>query len=380
MGIKVLMTVSRRKVFYLSGFDPRGANHYHGSYKKEAEKYARLQGKDIKVSGRDRSTPHNVRWQIDYEGTFTDYNFLGWDDLVRTQHWDKKPWDLFKNAAKASIDNFKIADWRTAFKLSRAPIITLSYPLIVILGLFVLGLSIANIAFVFIPYTIIRILILLGLIWGGVKIFSFVKAPWLLRLFIINNKLARDHIPAIKERLNLFADYIENALRNNEYDEYLLIGHSNGATFIPLILKTLNERGVNLAPLKIVSLGHCIPLVSLSQKAHYYHEALETAASLPIDWLDIGAPADGTCYALIGPYKGALSDLNIVKNNLRLASPRFHTGYANDTYKKLRANKYSFHFLYLTCPDKLAGEYNYFDLTASPMSYEEFIKSRLKLL
>ena len=35
--------VKRRAVFYIEGYDPRGPSHYHGLYRDEAAKQAKLE-------------------------------------------------------------------------------------------------------------------------------------------------------------------------------------------------------------------------------------------------------------------------------------------------------------------------------------------------
>ncbi|MAS87306.1 MAG: hypothetical protein CMH30_04935 [Micavibrio sp.] len=370
------MSIDRRKVFYISGFDPRGARHYHNLFVNEAERFNQKIDGDLTVSSRVKESDEEISWQTIYENeqgtTVSDHTMLGWDDIIR-QNWLKDPFKLFTKSIHAYIDNITIADWQTALKLSRAPIITLGYPVLV---LFVLGLLIFSFSQYLFFFTTNIWLCLAGLailFFLAYKLFSIVKAPWLLRLFIINNKMAHGPVKDIEDRIDLFAAIIQDTADRDKYDEILLIGHSNGATFLAPIISRLIKKGVPLNKIRIISLGHCIPLVSLSKKALYYKEHLKTAASRDFLWLDIGAVADGTCYAMIGPYKGAIDETDI-KTELVLKSPRFHASYDKKKYKTMKLNKYAFHFLYLTCPDTL-GNYDYFTMTTGHLGLRSYIKT-----
>jgi hypothetical protein len=376
MRKKVPMSIDRRKVFYISGFDPRGARHYHNLFVKEALRFEEKSGVDLTISSRVKESDEEISWQTIYtnEGgtTISDHTMLAWDDIIR-QNWLKNPFDLLTKSIRAYFDNIIIADWKTAIRLSRAPIITLGYPLLV---LFVLGLlifSFSQYLFFFTTNTYIRLLGVGVLFFAAYKLFSIVKAPWLLRLFIINNRMARAPVKEIENRCDLFTAIIQDAADRDEYDEILLIGHSNGATFLAPIISRLIKKGVALNKIHVVSLGHCIPLVSLSKKALYYKDHLKTAALREFLWLDIGAAADGTCYAMVGPYKGAIDDSEM-KTELVLKSPRFHASYEAKKYNKMKINKYAFHFLYLTCPDIL-GSYDYFTMTTAHLGLRSYIKT-----
>ena len=56
-------TVRRRHVFFLSGFDPKGASYYHGLYGKEAVRQGAITGVTYEVGPRERCDNGNSRWQ-----------------------------------------------------------------------------------------------------------------------------------------------------------------------------------------------------------------------------------------------------------------------------------------------------------------------------
>ena len=371
------MSIKRRKIFYISGFDPRGPNYYHTLYRDEAETFAQLTGENINILNRKHASPIETTWKIertiDGQSVKIDFSFLRWDDIVR-ENWEKAAWPLFTKSFKTYAHIARNFDWKLAFSLNRTPLITLIYPIllafILLSGIMKGWDMVAAIS----SWWIIQIPALIGLFWAASKLFSTLKAPWLLRLFIANHSIVENDLPTLNTRTQEFAALIKAQIDAGTYDEILLIAHSNGTALLTPLIAALADIKANMSALRIVSLGHCIPLVTLNTKATAYLATMKAAAVQNIKWLDIGAPADGTCYALIGPYKAASGlDQSTIKNDITTISPRFHTLYEEEHYKKLRWNKYAYHFLYLTCPDtQPQNSYSYFELTSGALSCDEY--------
>src|SRR6478752_9551833 len=74
----------RRQVFYLSGFDPRGARFYHSMHTQQLARRAERAGNEIAVSKRRRGAGMTVQWTVDNpeEGSTTRMTFLRWEDIV----------------------------------------------------------------------------------------------------------------------------------------------------------------------------------------------------------------------------------------------------------------------------------------------------------
>ena len=84
--------VSKRLVFYISGFDPRGAAYYHGLYQREGAKQAGLTGVRIETGPRHREGDLVSAWDIEADdgqgSVHTTFRFLRWDDIVRA-NWTR---------------------------------------------------------------------------------------------------------------------------------------------------------------------------------------------------------------------------------------------------------------------------------------------------
>src|SRR5688572_27975593 len=80
-------SVRRRRVLYVSGFDPQGPARYHRMNREQAAAQSRVSGHAIEVGPRERIDPRVDAWTIaaEIEGHHceTRYEFLRWDDVVR---------------------------------------------------------------------------------------------------------------------------------------------------------------------------------------------------------------------------------------------------------------------------------------------------------
>ena len=85
--------VRRRRVLYVSGFDPRGASFYHRMLRDEAAKHATMAGEPIDIGTRRTVSPIVQAWTVaggsGSDAVETVYEFLRWDDIVR-EHWPRR--------------------------------------------------------------------------------------------------------------------------------------------------------------------------------------------------------------------------------------------------------------------------------------------------
>lgn len=369
------MSIKTRKIFYISGFDPRGPNHYHTLYRAEAEKFAALTGDNINVFNRKHVSKLETSWQIERAGVKTDYSFLRWDDIVR-DNWEKKPWPLFIKSLKTYATIARNYDWKTALRWQIRPLITIIFPIILMMLLIWAVMHGWNIVQNISSWWIIQLPVLAGLIWFAAKIYTKLKAPWILRSLIANHAYLFDDKDLLDTRHADFAALIQTAAATKQYDEITVIAHSYGSMFLAPVIAKLSQSGANLKDLNIISLGQCGSIATLYNTPHYT-DYLQTAAAQDIAWYDITSPADASAWSFTGAYKLCRHvPENDIQNTLVNISPRFHTMYDAEGYKKLRWNKYVYHFLYLTCPDSLIeNSYNYFDLTSGSLSCDDYTAS-----
>lgn len=345
----------KRKVFYVGGFDPRGVRFYHALADEQVGRYAARSEEAATVSTRRAVSDIRVDWTIANRsrGVETEYSFLRWDDLVRDA-WIRNPFALAARAFRAYRDNLRHLDFRTGRTLGKGQLITLFYPpVFTILLPLLAALPIALIAAIWLPWWAA---LLIGLVAGIAIARPFLvrmHAPWLLRFFVFNSELGGGEAdPRIEQRLDAFAEEIVASFAQ-DWDEILLLTHSNGSILsVPLMVRLLGRMGGRLPDrFAFVTMGHCIPLVACRRDATRFQDQLRTLAAHDFRWIDIGSPPDGAAYSGINPMQLVTPD---PRPAMELLSPRFHLFYDPETYHKGYANKYEIHFDYLRTGDRLS--------------------------
>ena len=97
--------IRRRHVFFLSGFDPKGASYYHGLYARQAPLQGAITGVRYQVGARRRQPDGSSSWDITSETargehTRTTFEYVRWDDIVRA-HWPRTPLVASRNERTA---------------------------------------------------------------------------------------------------------------------------------------------------------------------------------------------------------------------------------------------------------------------------------------
>ena len=379
--------VKKREVFYISGYDPRGSRHYYNLYKKESQKQSKINKIKVDVSAKKRTDKHMHSWNIEtfFETytTKTEYNFLAYDDLIR-KNWKysffsvcKDSWFYIKTYLFTGV-LFRL------IKASPPQIIVLLYPIVycllfVCLAIFAIFASFSMFAHqgLALLFSLILLYILSSLFLRfGEKFNVF----WLLRIYIFSAKYILEENEALELRIENFAQNIVHSIKNakaKEVDEILIVSHSVGTILmIPVLAKVLEDNNFSQEDTKMISLltlGQCIPLVSFLKEATQFKTQMASLVEKPyFKWLDYSSIVDGACFPLMDYYKHANIDSKYTPIFL---SPRFHTLYSQDVYKRVKKDRFVVHFLYLMST-QLKGEYDYFKMTAGDERLDATNKKR----
>jgi hypothetical protein len=383
--------ISKRKVFYLGGYDPRGARHYYNLYKKEALKNNKIDSMQIEVSSRKKETKRLVSWDIlakeNEKETKTHYYFFIWDDLIRKK-WKKTLYtfvlDLFTYFKFYLLSSLIFR----YIKLYPSVLLSLWYPLFYMFFTLLLLL----IVFWTIPWLLPSSIevIVLYLIWLvclsfvlylSIRLSHKVAVSWLFRALCFYVNYLKEEDKSLSEGVENLGDYIIDALhlaQREDIDEISIVAHSAGTILIidllAHILKAFPKDAPELEKLSILTLGHFIPLVSFQKEAFLYRQKMQEIASYSLLWLDYTSVIDRVTFYLSDYFKESvvLED----KGRFYALSPRFHTLYRPKSYKKIKKDIHSTHFLYLYAPEIL-GTYNYFRFTAGDKRLSSFIPRKI---
>ena len=376
--------VRRRHVLYLSGFDPQGPGHYHALYAEEAALQAKVSGVRIDVGPRQRDGS-NAAWDVHWQGgedeaeVDTRYEFLRWDDIVRL-HWPRGQWRLLQvtlsTTARIVANGSLWRIWQTSWPAFVALAAPAGLIALVVLATTGIALAASGVWLIGQPGVAVA-----GAVTLGVLLFTFarraqakVQMAWLMRSASVVLQQGRGQLPALERRLDVFAARLVERARAEDVDEVLVVGHSSGAMLAASVVARALALDASLfgrdGRVALLTLGHCIPLLSYQPEAAAFRRELAgLRATSDLVWLDFTAPPDGCCFALVDPTEvcqDGLPDAARTDGGPKRLSPRFAHSFSPERYRSIRRDKYRCHFQYLMATERPAA-FDYFSVSAGPM-------------
>lgn len=398
--------VVRRHVFFVSGFDPKGASYYHSLYRSQAALQGALTGVDYGVGKRVRLATGNTQWAVlsavpGAVPVTTTFEFVRWDDIVRAQ-WPRRAWDVVRGSARgyaAAVAAARAGKLGRVYRAAPRTLIALIYPALywlLALGAGLgLGLGAAALAR-HMPVLatmgmwsprLIGLAVLVGVMRLALRRERQLNTSWLLRIYSFASDWARGRVPRLNDRIDRLASDIVTRLEDAAIDEVLVVGFSVGSILATSAVARAQLRMAKPLPgrLALMTLGHCVPLLALSPSATSFRTELARVGGRAsgwsgvgvtpwaIDWTDFSSPSDWGSFALVDPIVLCLppAESTDMKTPPRMLSPRFHTLFTPQTYAVLRRDKRALHLQYLKAGE-LIGAYDFFALTAGPHHLQAF--------
>ncbi|RPE71335.1 hypothetical protein EDD53_0451 [Pacificibacter maritimus] len=372
--------VTRRRVFYIPGYDPIPPRRYRELYRKEGAKQAEVSGYDLTLS--PKSGPRfgwQVVSQIDGQDCHSEIDVLVWSDIVQSS-MDAGIFQTYLILLRTAWIYISTGALRGLMKLRRGPVLAALYPVAILLvqlfiavllawGLFaLLGLisqtlvfqGISGLAALALGYGVLR--------WFKKKDGKFF-AYYLMHDYGFSARWRGAEPPELLERLKEFQTDIAQAL-TEDWDEVLVVGHSSGAHLGVSVLADLirsgevpehrSDRGPKLA---FLTLGQVVPMVSFLPEAKRLRRDLAfLSARNDLFWLDVSAPGDPCSFALCDPIK--VSGVAPIDQKWPLViSAAFTQSLSPEVWAKLKRRFFRLHFQYLCAFDRPMG-YDYFKITA----------------
>ena len=378
--------ITRRRVFYIPGYDPIHPRRYRELYRKEGAAQAAMSGYDIALRPKTTSGPYgwHVTAQIDGQGVETDIDVLVWSDIVRDSMSNSIPATYLSLIRTASVYVFTGALFRL-MRLRKGPVIAALYPVMFLLLqlLIALGLSwlggwalthgIARVApsWAALGWLIAPLCFIAVLNWfkrRDNKLFAY----YLMHDYSFSARYLGANPKALEQRISTFADTIADALQSDT-DEVLVIGHSSGAHLAISILSDLIRAGrvpADGPTLSFLSLGQVVPMVSFLPRATRLRADLAFLSTTDaLTWVDVTAPGDGCAFALCDPV--AVTGVAPEGQKWPLVlSAAFTQTLSPERWQELRWRFFRLHFQYLCAFDR-PDHYDYFRITAGPLSLAE---------
>lgn len=390
--------VRRRRVFYIPGYDPIHPRRYRELYRKEGAAQAAIAGYQIALRPKEPgSGPYGWHVEAEIEGASVsaEVEVLVWSDIVRGS-MSNGIWATYLQLAQTAwIYIASGALWRL-MRLRKGPVIAALYPvgmlllqLVVAAGLIwgaaAAGGQVADgLGLIGLSGAALRLLgAALGAV-GALALMLWVKAHdgkffvyYLMHDYAYSARHRGANPPELEARLSDFADLIADALRE-DVDEVLVVGHSSGAHLGVSVLADLIRAGrvpLDGPALGFLTLGQVVPMVSFLPDAHRLRADLQyLCAREELAWVDVSAPGDGCAFALCDPV--AVSGVAPEGKRWPLVlSAAFTRTLSPERWAALRWRFFRLHFQYLCAFDR-PGDYDYFRITAGPLTLAERYRGR----
>ena len=405
------LPVSRRRVFYIPGYDPIHPRRYRELYRTESATQSEISGYEIGIA--PKKGEHygwRVEARMDEQSVDADVEVLVWSDIVRGSMASTIP-ATYLQLLRTATTYIGTGALRRLMWLRKGPVIAALYPVgmlllqllvAVLIGLFagkllgwcmtsgaraILSLvgagdtSDLDFSILYMGLTILK----WGLgAWLAWKILNWFKkkdgkffAYYLMHDYAYSAQSKGANPPDLEDRMADFRGAIAEAL-DDDVDEVLVVGHSSGAHLAVSILADLiREGGVpkDGPELAFLSLGQVVPMVSFLPRADRLRADLHYLSTRDeLTWVDVTAPGDGCAFALCDPV--AVSGVAPEGQKWPLViSAAFTQTLSPERWKELRWKFFRLHFQYLCAFDRV-GDYDYFRITAGPMTLAERFEGR----
>ena len=374
--------VEQRCVFYIGGFDPRGARHYYSLFSSEIKKknadttslHHDQDGSNIEVNQRKTVKPFTTTWATDCTSTkaplptplttHTYFQFLGWDDIARA-HWPTsraKHWFRYLQVSGRYLFS---SFFPRAWHIAKPAAIYLLTPNIVILLTLLALLIIASTTLWSIHamgsfgWPAALITLAGGLAGWGVWRLAHAfetsrKLDWIMRSHAFTARQAHDEVPEVEQRIDAFAQQIIERAKQNTDEEILIVGHSSGTILaISALARAITQCPPlfrHKAKIALLTLGQCTPMLSLLPRATRFRQELAVLAQQKdLLWVDLSSNTDQICSPKVDQF--AICDIAVPPQGKGittcLISPPFYlmTGVNSET--RDHAEIFDLHFKYL---------------------------------
>jgi hypothetical protein len=370
----------QRRVYFLSGFDPRGGAHYYRLFAEQLDRHAHSSGRDLRL-GRRRSRADGLlsRWPIQEGGApCLELAFLHWDDIARS-NWPRQPlaliweslgmywWYLFGGGFR------RIVRWSPSVALCGL------YPglflcLAVLAAFAVAGLVELLGSFVAMNPALVHGLAFAGamlLLWQAWRLADALGVVWLFRSIRFTHRLGQARDQGLRERVRQLARRLLELEQDSPATELLLVGHSSGSFVMAMLAAELRRQPEwsQLEPrLRLLSLGQNLANLGVHGGAdHFRRDLMELAAEPRPAWLDVTSRDDYLCFAGVDPYRSCglqlpqgapYPELRLIE----LARPRGIAG-----WWQLMGCQFDLHFDYLRSLSGPGAQFNWWALLLEPL-------------
>ena len=375
------MQIRRRRVFFIEGYEPKGADGFHHLFRREWNRFRTNWGVTGKVHDVHFESGDIASWEIETAGpnwqVATHYEFLRlepqirvnlaqpmWLQLARTTRW------MAGDLATGSLWRVFRASWRMGVLLSYSQVLFLVW-----FGVAVSGGWFAARA----TGLADTVAILVGAA-AALGIFALLR-PVVGAMFVnqLNNcwpylrEFARGKPTGFDRSVEVLAERIVVAAKAGDADEILLVGHSAGAmlalTTIERALEKDPDLGIRRPNVAVITVGSIMPLFAMHPAAAKLRDTIKAISTEPtILWADCQAREDFMNFSGFDPVAGVGVEAGEQRCNPVIWQIPFQSMISAQTFKRMRLNFWRKHYQYIMSNERRAA-YDYYMFVCGPAPF-----------
>lgn len=374
------MSIQRRHVFYIPGYEPRGPAFYEKLFRKHLLRFARLNKFETRADTRVHELYRRV--EVTAGGLELKYDILDNADVLQP-HSDIPRWKFylllvyFTPKIVRSVLRPACRHVKWAWMVAMAPW------LFVYLAILCLCLTFTGVFWLLSSFGFGALLS--GLISLAPVIFLWrifekeYRHQNIARIFDSGRFFLDGNDPIQKQmsqRLEAFADLIEEQILMGDSDEYVIVGHSSGSVLAARVTALLTDRpSLAEQPLTLVCMGSVYQL-ELCAQTHFDAQNqvyLKLRNSQQLQWAEVFAAFDAFCPQRMNPCDDRLQpEAHSTKPFYRSAN--FKKNLNPDKFQKLRRNLLWIHMQYIMSSD-YALTFDYFKMLTGQAPAFAYLKN-----
>jgi hypothetical protein len=371
--------VHQRLVFFISGFDPKGASSFYQQHKLHFAEHNARHGLAFAIGPRSKSHAHAQAWTLSSAaGVGANFEYLAWDDLVRAQ-WARSTGAVVRQACGCLKDFVLTGTIQRMHAMSRNTARAALFPyLLVLLAAIAVMLTTAAVAWIAQGLLLSSAWVaalagaaLLGSSWAALRWLQSIPSTWFLRVvaFARTYAGADKSSDPVQQRIAAWSQHVATKMRASTAEEVLLIGYSAGSILgMALMARLWRDAPDCAARMSLLTLGNCIPATAALPRATHVRQDLSLLGQNQARWVDISSPIDWGSFALSDTITllagGQPSGMR------KCLSPQWHLLFSSSHYQQLKKDKYRVHKQYLQTTDIL-GAYDYFGILCGPLDLSQ---------
>ena len=370
--------VRKRKVFYVMGFDPRGAGFYHALLRREGRLSGRRGLGHLEADALRQTWEHGHACTCrseDHPDVDIEYEFLSLGDIIAAFFRAPLLWCLWVGLKMCLamfytgfiFRNLRVAPFFALFTLYPFVIITLFFGISWWAGTWLAGLLLPNFAGNWLLFA-------LPLFYGMCALLRrhdrFGYVFYLIGDFYFSHAAVTYRNPDLQARMAVFADRVAEALKQSAEDEEIVVaGHSSGALLAIQLGAAVSRKvppGV-LPRLTVLCMGNQASLGLCPGTEPFLEDIVELARK--VSWCEVFAPQDIISSGYFIPLE-QLPVKDPPKNpKMKMFSARLLRCFDPAKYARHRFKFFKVHLQYLRASETGQG-FNYFALLVRPERVE----------